>query len=205
MLRKANKFGSSRHQINIKGAKDGILILPGNQYRLVLEVAPVNFELRSEDEQDAIIDTYESFLNSLPCALQILVRVRELDMDKYVADLDERLAGEREEVYRKQLGNYTKFVRGLVSDNKILSRHFYVILPHATNGTDFAVAKEQLLINSDIVDKGMMRLGVQTRRLGNAEILDLFRSFYTPEQAKRQTFTDMTLRLLHSTYVKGQK
>lgn len=205
MLLKSKKFGSSRQQINIKGAKDGILMLPGNHYRLVLEVAPVNFELKSEDEQDALIDTYESFLNSLPCPMQILVRIRELDMDKYIIDLDERLAGEEEEVYRNQLGNYTKFVRSLVSDNKILSRHFYIILPHNTSSADFVTAKEQLAINSDLVSKGLMRLGVQTRQLGSAEIFDLFRSFYTPIQAKRQTFTDLTLQLLNSSYVKGRQ
>lgn len=73
---------SSRNQIAIKGVRDGILILPRNQYRAVLKVSSLNFELRSEEEQDAIIDTYESFLNSVGSSLQILIRTREIDMDK---------------------------------------------------------------------------------------------------------------------------
>lgn len=73
ILQKSNKKASARQQINIKGVKDGVLMLPRNQYRVVYEVSSINFELKSEDEQDALIDTYESFLNSLPCPLQSLL------------------------------------------------------------------------------------------------------------------------------------
>jgi len=106
-LQKSNKKASSRRQIDIKGVRDGILLLPNNQYRAALEVSSLNFELKSEDEQDALIDTYESFLNSLPCPLQIIVRIRELDMSKYLADLQARHAGEKEKVYKAQLENYS--------------------------------------------------------------------------------------------------
>jgi len=93
-LRKSQNKTSSRSQIAIKGVHDGILILPGNNYRAALEVSSLNFELKSEDEQDAIIDTYESFLNSIGSSLQILIRTREIDMDKYLTDLSERLIDE---------------------------------------------------------------------------------------------------------------
>jgi hypothetical protein len=171
-----------------------------------LEVSPVNFELKSEDEQDALIDTFESFLNSLPCPMQIIVRIRELDMTKYLADLQTKLAVEKEEIYQSQLETYSEFVQGLVADNKILSRHFYVVLPYSSkDAPDFETAKEQLIINSDIVSKGLSRLGVQTRQLSNLEMLDLFHSFYNPGQAKRQPITESVLRLLNSSYTRGER
>lgn len=203
ILQKSNKKASARQQINIKGVKDGILLLPRNQYRIVLEVSSVNFELKSEDEQDALIDTYESFLNSLPCPLQIIVRIRELDMSKYLADLHSRLADEKEEIYQAQIHNYSEFVQGLVADNSILSRHFYVVLPCAAD--DFSAAKEQLAINADMVSKGLMRLGMQTRQLNSLETLDLFHSFYNPGQAKRQPITERVVQLLNSSYIRGEK
>lgn len=206
ILQKSRSKTSSRRQINIKGAKDDILLLPHHQYRAVLEVSSVNFELKSEDEQDVLIDTFESFLNSLPCSLQILVRIRELDMSKYLSDLRAHLASETEDVYRSQLENYSEFVQGLVANNKILSRHFYVVLPYTSkDGGDFDTAKEQLNINSDIVSKGLMRLGMQTRRLDSLEILDLFQSFYNPTQAKRQPITEHVVRLLNSSYTRGEQ
>ena len=49
-LQKSKTKSSSRAQIAIKGVRYGILILPGNQYRAVLEVSSLNFELKSEEE-----------------------------------------------------------------------------------------------------------------------------------------------------------
>lgn len=205
ILNKAKKRASSRQQINIKGVKDGILMLNRNRYRAVYEVSSVNFELKSEEEQDALIDTYESFLNSLPCPLQIIVRIRELDMSKYLSDLNARLAGEEEDIYRTQIQNYSEFVQELVEDNSILSRHFYVVLPFDAKDAGFDTAKERLAINGDIVSKGFMRLGVRTRQLDSLEVLDLFHSFYNPAQAKRQPITDQVVQLLNNSYVKGEK
>ena len=203
ILQKSNNKASSRQQINIKGVQDGILMLDDNKYRTVHEVSSVNFELKSEEEQDILIDTYESFLNSLPCPLQIIVRIRELDMSKYVNDLQLRLSEEKEYIYRSQIQNYNEFVQDLVADNSILSRHFYVVLPFSAKGADFDTAKERLMINGDIISKGFMRLGVRTRQLDSLEILDLFHSFYNPAQAKSQPITDEVVKLVNSTYIKG--
>jgi hypothetical protein len=203
---KSKGMVSARQQINIQGTKDGILLLPGNQYRVAMEVSAVNFELKSEDEQDSIIDTYESFLNSLPCPLQILVRIRELDMSQYLTNLRARLAGEKETIYQTQLKHYSTFVQSLVADNMILSRHFFVILPFYAKGDDaFDVAKERLSLNSDIVAKGLMRLGMHTRQLDSLELLDLFHSFYSPDRAKRQPITEQVVQLINSEFVQGDR
>lgn len=202
LLTKSRAKASTRKQINIRGVRDGVLMLPHNRYRLALEVSSVNFELKSEAEQDSLIDTYESFLNSLPCPLQILIRIRELDMDKYLADLKAKLAAESETVYQEQIKRYSSFVQRLVANNKILSRHFYVVLPYNAANDEFEEAKEQLKLNADLFSKGLMRLGMHTRRLDSLEILDLFHSFYNPAQAKRQPISDRVVQLLNSSYIR---
>ena len=205
-LRKSKKKTSSRNQIAIKGVRDGILMLPNNEYRAILQVSSLNFELRSEDEQDAIIETYESFLNSVGTSLQILVRTREIDMDKYLEDLKVRLDDEPEQIYRDQLKNYDEFIRTLIQSNKILTRHFYIVIPyHASNKADFELVYEQLNLKLDIVAKGMMRIGMHTKELSSLEILDLFYSFYSPTQAKIQPLTEHALQLIHTALVeKGE-
>lgn len=206
-LQKSRTKTNSRQQIAIKGVRDGILLLPNNQYRAVLEVSSLNFELKSEEEQDAIIDTYESFLNSVGSSLQILIRTREIDMDKYLEELNERLHGETEKVYKQQLKNYDEFIRSLITTNKILTRHFYLIVPYtATNKSDFELVQEQLNLKLDIVAKGMTRLGMHTKELSSLEVLDLFYSFYNPVQAKVQPLTEQALRLIHTALVeKGEE
>ena len=201
-LQKSKSKTSSRHQISIKGVRDGILILPGNQYRAILQVSSLNFELKSEDEQDAIIETYESFLNSVGTSLQVLIRTREIDMDKYLKDLSERLDSETEPIYRDQLQNYDEFIRSLISTNKILTRHFYVVVPYtAPSKTDFELVQEQLNLKLDIVAKGMTRIGMHTKELGSLEALDLFYSFYSPTQSKVQPLTEHALQLIHNALI----
>lgn len=191
---------SSRHQINIKEVKDGVLILPGNKYRMILETSAVNFELKSEDEQDQIIDTFQNFLNALPCSVQILIRTREIDIDGYLADFMYHNNHETNKIYKEQLKEYGQFIKKLVSGNKILTRKFYIVISDSTESgkVDFSIIKEQLKLNQDIIIKGLERLGMKTRKLGNLEILDLFYSFYNPSKLKTQPLTHKTFEAINN-------
>lgn len=204
LVKKKNN-GRAREQIALLGVRDDIALLPHGNYRSILEVTPLNFELRSEEEQDTIIDMYESFLNSVGVQLQILVRTREIDMDRYLDELGQRLADEPEAIYRNQLGHYDAFIRSLIQSNKILSRHFYIIIPlHSSAKTEFELVREQLQLEVDIVSKGILRLGMHARQLRSLEVLDLFYSFYSPTQAKLQPLTERALQLIHEVCVNGE-
>lgn len=198
---KSNKPVSSRNQIRIEGVRDGILILPQKEYRMVLVTSSINFELMSEDEQDALIDTYQNFLNSLNTSFQIVIRIRELELDKYLAGFRNKLNDKDEKIYITQAENYIDFVGKLVTNNKILTRKFYVVLPYKATDNDFAIVKEQLKLSAELVAKGLGRLGMQTHKLNSLEVLDLFYSFYSPTSSKRQPLRDQTMQLLKEAFV----
>jgi len=187
--------GSARSQIGIKEVKEGILILSDNRYRSILATSSVNFELQSEEEQDVIVDAFQAFLNSLTVPIQILIRVRELDIDHYLEDFQAKLIDEKEPIYKEQLKNYSEFIRKLVSGNKILSRRFYLVIPHDNKTkVDFATAKEQLMLEQEIIIKGLEKIGMTAKQLTSLEVLDLFYSFYRPEQAKIQPLAQAIVR-----------
>ena len=195
---------SSRQQIQIREVKDDILVLPNHEYRVLLETSSINFELKSEEEQDVLIDSFQNFLNSLPCQLQILVRVREVDIDHYLQEISLTKKTEKEKAYKNQIDNYCDFITNLVSGNKILSRRFYIVIPyrHMEKNKDFQLVKEQLRLLTDIVSRGLEKLGMKAKTLSSLEILDLFYSFYNPEQLKTQALTGQTLqKLLENNYV----
>lgn len=203
--RKSKNKTSSRQQIAIDEIRDGIIMLPGNQYRSILEVSALNFELKSEAEQDAIIDTYESFLNSLGTGIQIVVRTREVDIDQYIFNLRLRLVNEDIDSYRTQLENYIVFISSLVHESKILSRRFYVVVSHAGESqSDFDLVQEQLNQKLDIATKGLGRLGIHAVPLSSLESIDLFYSFYNPIRAKFQPFTEQALQLTNDFIVKKE-
>ncbi len=194
---------SSRRQIQIKEVKDNILVLPGNQYRTVIETSSVNFELMSEDEQDTLIDNFQNFLNSLPCTLQILIRVREVNIEGYLEEFAKKAEKEPEKVYREQMKNYSDFIRELVSGNKILSRRFYVVIPYSPDdkSQDFSLIREQILLNQDIVSKNLEKLGMKTRQLNSLELLELFYKFYNFDHIKSQELKAETFKaIFNNTY-----
>ena len=194
-LLKSKTKGSSRTQVGIKEVRDGILILPDNRYRLVLSTSSLNFELQSEEEQDVIVDTFQSFLNSLNSPIQILIRVRELDIDRYIEDFKSAREEETEKVYKHQLEHYCEFIRKLVAGNKILSRRFFIIIPFdSKTPVDFNIVYEQLTLLQEIIAKGLEKIGMTTRKLSTLEVLDLFYSFYRPDQAKTQPLVNEIVR-----------
>lgn len=200
-LPKLNKNGSSRHQIAIKGVEDGILILPNNEYRIIIETSSINFHLMSEDEQDAVVDIYRAFLNSLSFPIQIVQKVRALDLDDYLQGFEVKKENETTEIYKKQIDSYVKYVKSLVKTNKILSRQFYIVIPYHAKGKEtIEVAREQLANHLAIAEKGLGNVGIKTRLLNSLELLDLFYSSYNATDAKQQPLTQQTIDLLQKNY-----
>ncbi|MDD3002882.1 MAG: TraC family protein [Candidatus Pacebacteria bacterium] len=203
-MNKSKNKASSRQQIQIKEVKDDILILPNEKYRVILESSSINFELKSEEEQDVLIDSFQNFLNSLPCQLQILIRVREVDIDHYLQEISLSKKTEKEKAYKNQIDNYCDFISNLVAGNKILSRKFYIVIPycHTDKNKDFGLVKEQLRLLTDIVIRAFAKMGMKARPINSLEILDLFYSFYNSGQIKTQALTSETLeKLLENKYV----
>lgn len=200
-LRKLNKKGSSRHQIAIKGVEDSVLILPNNEYRIIIETSSINFHLMSEDEQDAVVDIYKAFLNSLSFPIQIVQKVRALDLDDYLQSFKAKKDKETVKVYKSQIDGYTKYVKSLVKTNKILSRQFYIVIPYHAKGKEtLEIAREQLANRLAIAEKGLGNVGIKTRLLNSLELLDLFYSSYNATDAKQQPLTQQTIDLLQKNY-----
>lgn len=201
-LQKLNKRASSRHQIAIQGVEDDILLLPNNEYRVVIEVSSINFHLMSEAERDAVVDIYQAFLNSLSFSIQIVQKVRALDLDDYLKNFEAKKKAEKNKVYKTQINNYTKYVKSLVKTNRILSRQFYIVIPYQIKGgEDITNVREQLDNRLAIVEKGLGNIGINTRQLTSLELLDLFYSSYNSSDAKLQPLSHQTLDLLQRNYL----
>ncbi len=198
---KNNQKISSRQQINIQAIEDDILKLPNNKFRAILSLSAINFELKSDNEQDIVTDIYQIFLNSLPCPIQIYVQIREIDLDRYLSKFNTLLDNENNLIYQSQIKNYIKFVTNLIKTNKILSRYFYIIVPHDSDIGNENIIKEQLELNCEIINKSLSKLGIQSKRLNTIEILDLFYNFYNPNLAKNQPLLSQSINLFQDNYL----
>jgi len=87
LAKKKPKF-STQQYLDIAEIHDDLVILRDGTVRAVLLVSSINFALKGEDEQNALIQAYISFLNSLDFPLQIVIQSRYLNIDRYLDKLN---------------------------------------------------------------------------------------------------------------------
>ena len=66
--------------VPIDDVRDGIVILKNGGMRGVLMASSINFDLKSDDERQAILMQFQDFVNSLDFSIQIIVESRRLDI-----------------------------------------------------------------------------------------------------------------------------
>src|SRR4030043_1783134 len=75
---------STQEHLDILDIKDNIVLLKNGTACAVLQTTAVNFDLKSEIEQDAIIAAFSMLLNSITFPLQVVLRSKKLDISKYI-------------------------------------------------------------------------------------------------------------------------
>ena len=105
---------STQRYLQIAEIRDDTIIMKDGGLRTVLLVSSINFALKSEDEQNAIISGYVSFLNSLDTPLQILIQSRKLDLDQYLEFLKQSEEQQANDLLKMQMSEYRQYVTELV-------------------------------------------------------------------------------------------
>ena len=119
----------SQNFLQFQEIRNGVIVLKNKALRGVLMVSSVNFALKSEDEQNAIISQFQSFLNSLDFSCQIVVQSRRLNITGYIEKLKGLEKAQQEELMRLQTIEYRKFVESLVKQGIIMAKKFFVVVP----------------------------------------------------------------------------
>ncbi|MDP3740728.1 MAG: hypothetical protein Q8R08_00170 [bacterium] len=132
MQQKKNKGVPTQRFLNLSEIKGDTILMKDGGLRAVIAVSSTNFSLKSEDEQNAIVQSYQSFLNSLDFPIQILMHSRVLDINSYLEKLRNLAAGQTNELLRLQMAEYIEYVARLVEYSSIMSKNFYVIVPYST-------------------------------------------------------------------------
>ena len=122
---------STQDFLEIKDIKEGVLILKNQAIRGVLMVSSLNFALKSEDEQTAIIFAYQNFLNSLDFPCQIVLQSRRINITPYLDGLKTLEEKHTNELLKIQTASYREFIQGLVQGETIMSKNFYFVVPYS--------------------------------------------------------------------------
>jgi type IV secretory pathway VirB4 component len=86
------------------------IVLKDGGLRAVILVSGMNFELRSEDEQNAALGSYQNFLNGLDFSVQIFIHSRKINIDGYVNELGDLERKETSDLLKGLMSGYKDFV-----------------------------------------------------------------------------------------------
>lgn len=124
--RKPEKLSFTQDFIPIKNLEHGIIETTDGRYIKILEIEPINFMLRSEEEQYEIICSFASWLKISPVHLQFKSITRKADSDKHIAMLRKETETEESEQCKKLSEGYIRLIKD-VGSREALTRRFFLI------------------------------------------------------------------------------
>jgi len=127
--KKTSPQTSTQLFLDIAEIKDNVVILKNGGLRAILQTNSINFNLKSEEEQNSIIYAYQNFLNSVSFPIQICVQSRKLDVDKYIETVKEIGEKHVNVLLKEQTLEYTEYIQKLVEYADIMEKKFYVVVP----------------------------------------------------------------------------
>jgi len=211
--------------LKVKDIREGVIILDNNDVRGVLIVSSVNFALKSEQTQSAIIYAFQSFLNSLDFFCQIIIQSRNINITPYLESIKGLEEGQTNELLRTQISSYGEFIKELVKGENIMTKSFYVVVPYtlieaigvgsavgqsifsklfntnksknrSLNDEDFEKCKNQLWQRMEFVATGLKRCGLDIIPLTTPELIELFWAIHHPSEAESGYYPEIAPELL---------
>lgn len=201
--------------VPIQEIRDGVVVLKNKSMRMILMASTLNFALKSEDEQNAIILQYQNFLNSLDFSIQFFVSSRKLNISPYLATLNKIAEEQTNELLEIQTREYTEFIKSFVKSANIMTKTFYVVIPYTPSvfkitkrkkglmgllggkketveekDVEFEENRLQLQQRIDVVRQGLMRAGIRTVLLETEELVELFYKMFNPGETETEVFKD---------------
>lgn len=199
---KNKTIASTQKFLMVEEIKEGIVRLKNTSLRSVVLVSSANFALKSEDERNAIIMSFQNFLNSLTYPIQIVARSRKLQLEEYLDFLKKTAENQTNALLKTQTLQYIQFVAGLVQEANIMEKRFFVIVPYYPVGveqvglvkkflnrsksnvaTDFETQKMELMQRVQQVVGGLSSIGLRCAVLNTEELIELYYTVYNPDTA----------------------
>jgi len=197
-----NQKAATQNFVPIRDIKESVVVKKDGEMVMVLLASSVNFALKSLDEQQAILQQFQSFLNTLDFSLQISVQSRKLNIEPYLGLLSSLENKQDNDLMRIQLREYMEFIRSFTMDVDVMSKSFFVVVPYSptklnlskgvtnfftpgsaaamTTDQQFEEHRLQLEQRVAMVVHGLAGVGVRTMTLQKDDLVELFYHLYNP-------------------------
>ncbi|HLD31074.1 MAG TPA: hypothetical protein VJB41_02650 [Patescibacteria group bacterium] len=206
---------STRERLDIAEIREDCVVLKDGTMRAVMIISSINFALKSEEEQNAIIAAYVSFLNAIEFPLQIVIQSRKLNIDAYLERLRKAEKEQTNDLLRIQIADYREYIKELVEMGDIMSKRFYITVPYdplsdkrkgfwsrlnevirpgsaiKLGAERFRKRKKDLFARVEHVQMLLSGMGLTSVILDTQSLIELYYNLYNPELAETEKMVDM--------------
>lgn len=204
-LAKSKPGPPTQRYLDIAEIREDTVVLKDGTLRAVIMVSSINFALKSQEEQQATIQSYMQFLNSLDHPIQVVIQSRKMNVDAYMGALKKREAEINNDLLKAQIRDYRGFVNELVDLGEIMQKRFYVVVPYdpvsdkkrnfwaklseaimpATivklNEKKFQERRYEVMQRVSIIQGGLTGMGLQSAVLDTQSLIELYYTVYNPD------------------------
>ncbi len=139
------------------------LIFIKNKKLAVLRVEPLNFDIKTDEEKEAIIFSFQRFLNSLDFPIQVLMTTEILSLDEYLNSLKSRIDTLKDKRAMEIFDSYQNHMKNVVKENSALNRTFYLIIKESSD----------INIQIKVCEERLWGMNLKTHRLDSIELKKL--------------------------------
>ena len=180
------------------------------RYVKILEIEPINFMLRSSEEQYNILSSFASWLKISPMKLQFKSITRKADSDKHVAMIRKELESEDNDQCKAMGEDYIRLIKD-VGSREALTRRFFLIYQYEAIGRnesdDYSKVYSMLVSAEQNARAYFMQCGnniIQPKNPDQA-VAEILYMFFNRRSCVDEPFTDRVNRvIIDTTAAKGK-
>lgn len=159
------------------------IIKTKDSFLKLLKVYPINYNLKSSLEKEAILNSYRLFLKTCNFDIQILIQSKKEDLTYHLKKISNlKIEKERMNMYKK---SYIEYLRKVSIENKSSNKEFYIVLKQAIEGEDISfenslqIAENKIFENFMKIKDTLSRTGVIIKQIDSEEeVLNLLKEMY---------------------------
>lgn len=166
---------------------NGIILLKDFSYVKILKITPINYNLKSNLEKEAILNSYKLFLKTCNFNIQILIQSTKKDLSKNISNINKI---KKDNKLIEELSNkYINYIQELNDEKKVSSKNFYILIKKSQENKKekYDLEKEQIIVNN--LNEKYFKIKECLNRCGNnvqevenkKETIEILYKFYNIE------------------------
>ncbi|VVB81089.1 Uncharacterised protein [uncultured archaeon] len=149
----------------------------GEKRVAVLMVEPLNFKIKTKDERDSIIHCFQKFLNALDFPVQFLMYTDDLNLSRYLKELEFKVSKTHNKTYRELFKAHENYLDAVMKERLAVNRRFLIAVQENAMGLDAQL---------NIIDELLKSMNLKSVRLRGRGLIKVLIKFFNNPRGRTE-------------------